>query len=93
MQVHGQVTGQIFSDSHVTIFKSGSLDGAVNATGFTVEKGGIFQGELTITPRQGIRPVSTDDAEGEGEDRRRIDRLSLSPGAAFLGGEPNPAHG
>ncbi len=51
VEVHGAMSGQIVSDSHVTVFKSGSLDGAVDASGFTVERGGCFQGELTIRPR------------------------------------------
>ena len=46
VSVHGKMSGQILSDSHVTILKTGSLDGAVMATGFTVEKGGIFSGRI-----------------------------------------------
>ena len=91
--VHGKMSGQILSDSHVTIHKSGSLDGNVNATGFTVEKGGIFQGELTITPRQNlaaISPVNPDADQGEPDAPARP---SLELPASFLGGERRPAHG
>ncbi len=49
--IAGKMSGLILSDSHVTIHKSGSLEGGVQATGFNVEKGGCFQGELTISPR------------------------------------------
>ena len=85
--VHGKMSGQVLSDSHVTIFKSGSLDGAVNATGFTVEKGGIFQGELTITPRQ-VLP-----ADSLASDAQNGEKSSSSPAPYYLGGERKPAHG
>ncbi len=91
--VHGKMSGQILSDSHVTIFKSGSLDGAVEATGFTVEKGGIFQGELTITPKQSVAVAPAEDGIPEGEDRASSGRPAVSPPASFLGGEGKPAHG
>ncbi len=50
-EIHGRVSGQFQAD-HVTIYKHGLLDGPVFASGFTVEKGGAFQGELTISPRK-----------------------------------------
>ena len=52
LEVHGTLSGHVMCASHILISRSGSLDGDVTATGFTVEKGGIYQGELTITPRQ-----------------------------------------
>ncbi len=54
LEVHGKMSGHVASDTHVTISKSGSLEGDVIAAGFTVEKGGLYQGELTITPRQAL---------------------------------------
>ncbi len=51
-EVHGRMTALIVANGQVTISKSGLLDGAVSAHGFSVEKGGCFQGELTITPRR-----------------------------------------
>ncbi len=90
VEVHGTMTGQIVSDSHVTVFKSGSLDGAVDATGFTVEKGGCFQGELTIRPR--AKPgMST---EGSGSEKA-AEGMQPDPGASpdLLGGEQQPALG
>ncbi len=91
--VHGKMSGQVLSDSHVTIYKSGSLDGAVNATGFTVEKGGIFQGELTITPRQMISEHSPDGTDTAAGERQLSARPTSSPNPSFLGGEHKPAHG
>ena len=89
LAVHGKMSGQVLSDSHVIIYKSGSLDGAVSATGFTVEKGGIFQGELTITPRQTTAAASNTD----GEKHSAAARQQTQPNPAFLSGEQNPAHG
>ena len=91
--VHGKMSGRILSDSHVTIFKSGSLDGAVYATGFTVEKGGIFQGELTIAPKQPTGVVSVGDADSEGGQPAPHTLSPVSPTPPFLGGERKPAHG
>ncbi len=85
VEVHGAMTGQIISDSHVTIFKSGSLDGAVDATGFTVEKGGCFQGELTIRPRATPTAVEPPTAENA--------RLETTMPPGLLGGEQQPALG
>ncbi len=90
VEVHGAMTGQIVSDSHVTIFKSGSLDGTVDATGFTVERGGCFQGELTIRPR------GTLEAMTEGNDADKAPEATLeaaAPRAELLGGEQQPALG
>lgn len=90
VEVHGAMTGQIVSDSHVTIFKSGSLDGAVDATGFTVERGGCFQGELTIRPR------GTTETATEGDDANKATETiseAAAPRAELLGGEQQPALG
>ena len=86
VEVHGAMTGQIMSDSHVTIFKSGSLDGAVDATGFTVERGGCFQGELTIRPRTPSAVVP----EQPAAENVQSDP-AMPPG--LLGGEQQPALG
>ena len=91
--VYGKMSGQVLSDSHVTIYKSGSLDGAVNATGFTVEKGGIFQGELTITPRQVISQHSPDSTDALGGEQPPSTRVLPMSTPSFLGGESKPAHG
>ena len=81
------MSGQIISDSHVTIFKTGSLDGAVDATGFSVEKGGCFQGELTIRP-PGVpsAPVSADEP-------KPVANHPEETGEGLFGGEQQPALG
>ncbi len=50
LDVAGRVSGQIISDGHVNVHRTGYLSGPVRAKGFTVEKGGVFEGELTISP-------------------------------------------
>jgi cytoskeletal protein CcmA (bactofilin family) len=90
--IAGKMSGQIQSDSHVTIHKTGSLDGAVVATGFNVERGGCFQGELTISPRgtpvEGL--IGADATEGfpGGKPAKPVSNLD-----AFIAGEHNPALG
>ena len=90
--IAGKMSGQIISDSHVTIYKSGSLDGAVVATGFNVEKGGCFQGELTISPRGTpvadlVGPEAVEGLTG-GKSAKPVSNLD-----AFIAGEHNPAVG
>ena len=85
-EIHGRMSGQVIANGHVTIFKSGLLDGAVAASGFSVEKGGCFQGELTISPRRKSAPDAPEakPAEPDGQAAR--------PGM-LGGGEPSPAMG
>ena len=52
--IEGTMAGQILSDGHVIIRRTGHLTGAVTAKAFTVEQGGLFDGELTISPHESI---------------------------------------
>ena len=83
-EIYGHMSGQIISDSHITIYKTGLLDGAVEATGFSVERGGCFQGELTISPR-----AQAVVAEPEAADVRGA--ATAKP--PLLGGEQKPVPG
>ena len=87
LEVHGVLTGHVMSASHILVSKTGSLDGDVTATGFTVEKGGIYQGELTITPRQPAvqAPAPTATASGSSP--------TIPTHALLLGGEGNAIAG
>ena len=88
LEVHGVLSGHVMSASHILISKSGSLDGDVTATGFTVEKGGIYQGELTITPRRTVATaIATEDAP------HAENSSSLPINSLMLGGEGNPVAG
>ena len=42
------MTGEIIAESEVAIQKGGSLDGDVTARSISVEKGGMFSGQLVI---------------------------------------------
>lgn len=84
-EIGGKLSAQIFAESQVAILKTGFLEGAVTARGFTVEKGGCFQGELTIGPQD------TAAAEpAKAEPPRREPRENEAP---LLGGEQKPALG
>lgn len=52
--IEGTMSGHILSDGHVIIRRTGQLAGAVTAKAFTVEQGGLFEGELTISPHESI---------------------------------------
>jgi cytoskeletal protein CcmA (bactofilin family) len=48
IEIKGKMSGNIIAQTVVTIHKTGSLEGNVTAKGITVEKGGIFSGQLVI---------------------------------------------
>ena len=87
--ITGKVSGMIISGSHVTIHKTGSLDGSVLATGFNVEKGGCFQGELTIRPRGAAAGADGTDPSGAASSRNVKPAGDLN--TFIAGGEQNLA--
>jgi cytoskeletal protein CcmA (bactofilin family) len=48
IEIRGKMSGEIIAQTIVTIHKKGSLEGNVTAKAITVEKGGIFSGQLVI---------------------------------------------
>jgi cytoskeletal protein CcmA (bactofilin family)/ribosomal protein S27E len=48
IEIRGRMTGEIIAESEVAIQKGGSLDGDVTARSISVEKGGMFSGQLVI---------------------------------------------
>jgi cytoskeletal protein CcmA (bactofilin family)/predicted RNA-binding Zn-ribbon protein involved in translation (DUF1610 family) len=48
VEISGKISARIVAEHVVTITKTGSLEGTVHARSITVEKGGIFSGELFI---------------------------------------------
>ncbi|MDQ3622578.1 MAG: polymer-forming cytoskeletal protein, partial [Verrucomicrobiota bacterium] len=48
VEINGKISARIMCEGQVTINKHGSLDGTVYARAISIEKGGIFSGELFI---------------------------------------------
>ena len=48
IEIKGKMSGEIIAETMVHIHKRGSLEGDVTARAITVEKGGMFSGELVI---------------------------------------------
>ena len=48
IEIRGQMTGEVIAETVVVIHRNASLDGDVTAKGITVEKGGMFSGQLVI---------------------------------------------
>ena len=48
IEIRGQMTGEVVAETVVVIHRSASLDGDVTAKSISVEKGGIFSGQLII---------------------------------------------
>jgi cytoskeletal protein CcmA (bactofilin family) len=80
LEIHGRVSGQFQAD-HVAIYKHGSLDGPVIASGFTVEKGGAFEGELTISPRKPAAAAVTTEGEERPSEKPAVEMSPIVSGA------------
>lgn len=89
--IAGKMSGMIISTSQVIIHKTGSLDGGVVATGFNVERGGCFQGELTIRPRGAV--AGADETDISGAPTSRNSRPAGDLNAFIAGGEQSLALG
>jgi cytoskeletal protein CcmA (bactofilin family) len=48
IEIHGRMTGDVVAETVVVIHRNASLDGNVTAKSISVEKGGIFSGQLVI---------------------------------------------
>jgi cytoskeletal protein CcmA (bactofilin family) len=48
IEIKGQMSGEIIAQTMVTVHKRGSLEGDVTARAISVEKGGVFSGQLVI---------------------------------------------
>jgi cytoskeletal protein CcmA (bactofilin family) len=48
IEIRGRMTGEVIADGVVVIHKTGCLDGDVTARAISVEKGGMFSGQLVI---------------------------------------------
>ena len=56
VEISGKVSARLNVDGLVTITKRGYLEGTVNAKAITIEKGGVFIGELVIGNQQLTQP-------------------------------------
>ena len=48
IEIRGRMTGEIVAEGTVVIHRNALLDGNVTAKSISVEKGGVFMGQLTI---------------------------------------------
>ncbi|MBA3387688.1 MAG: polymer-forming cytoskeletal protein, partial [Chthoniobacterales bacterium] len=48
VEIRGHMTGEVIAESAVVIHRNGSLNGNVTAKSISVEKGGMFSGQLVI---------------------------------------------
>jgi cytoskeletal protein CcmA (bactofilin family) len=53
VEINGKASARVMCDGQVKINKGATLEGTVYAKAISVEKGGIFSGELFIGQRQG----------------------------------------
>ncbi len=64
IEIRGRVTGEIVAEAAVVIHSNGTLDGNVTAKSISVEKGGIFSGQLIIGRRADPSGIASRDQAG-----------------------------
>jgi cytoskeletal protein CcmA (bactofilin family) len=52
IEIRGRMTGEVIAEGVVVIHKTGCLDGDVTARAISVEKGGMFSGQLVIGKKE-----------------------------------------
>jgi cytoskeletal protein CcmA (bactofilin family) len=75
IEIRGHMTGEVVAETVVVIHRNASLDGDVTAKSISVEKGGVFSGQLVIgsgglkqaelLPQQGSAPAAATPALSE----------------------------
>src|SRR5204863_5004759 len=84
VEIKGKMSGEIIAQTTVTIHKKGSLEGDVTARAITVEKGGMFSGQLVIG--------QADLTQGELLPERKAAATSApGPGVSVAAPQPLPA--
>src|SRR5436190_4786814 len=84
IEIKGKMSGEIIAQTMVTIHKRGSLEGDVTAKAITVEKGGMFSGQLVIG--------QADLTQGELLPERKAAATSApGPGVSVAAPQPLPA--
>ncbi len=84
LEVHGHMTGDVVAETVVVIHRHASLDGNVTAKSISVEKGGMFSGQLVIGSVALEQAELIPSAPGGAEASRQAD-------PALLIGQPLPA--
>jgi cytoskeletal protein CcmA (bactofilin family) len=70
IEIRGRMIGEIIAEGVVVIHKTGSLEGDVTARAISVEKGGMFSGQLVIGQQRltqaELLPATSSAAQGSG---------------------------
>lgn len=76
IEIHGRMSGDVIAETVVVIHRNAALDGNVTAKSISVEKGGMFSGQLVIgsaglkqaelIPVQSATPAAQNSPEAEG---------------------------
>ena len=72
VEVNGRLSARLYCDGTVTINKGGHLEGSLYARAITVEKGGIFSGELSIGQTDPSQPVKAEQGSLFGDDALQL---------------------
>jgi cytoskeletal protein CcmA (bactofilin family) len=91
IEINGGVTGEVVCNGRVTINKHGVLSGIVRAKAITVEKGGIFAGELHIGEGEFAPAGQGDAAPAEAPQPSPASAESAAPPAVPAETLPQPA--
>jgi len=77
-EISGTVTGNVHSGTQLKIFRSGKLNGNITVSSFTIEEGGIFQGNCDINPDQKEKRTPNTDVKNN-NDRNNKEKNLDSP--------------
>jgi len=76
IEIHGRMTGDVIAETVVLIHRNASLDGNVTAKAISVEKGGMFSGQLVIgnvdLKQAELLPTAEPGAASPGEEQQPL---------------------
>ncbi len=77
IEIHGRMTGDVVAETVVVIHRNASLDGNVTAKAISVEKGGMFSGQLVIgtadlKQAELLPPAEANSKTAHGDDERSL---------------------
>jgi cytoskeletal protein CcmA (bactofilin family) len=72
VEVNGRLSARLYCDGTVMINKGGHLEGTLYAKAITVEKGGIFSGELFIGQKDPSQPMQAEQGSLFGDEALQL---------------------
>jgi len=81
-EISGKVKGNVHTETQLKIFKSGTLNGDITVSSFTIEEGGIFSGNCDINPdkkQHKNKNKSKDNSDNKEDQNKKQDTPKKNP--------------